>query len=172
MHPVKISTIVLIALAMGAILNIIQFPIIEDQVVGNWRAINNYDSSDLDRYEFAEIRYGFFVALGEVAPGARLIVPPPGSPAPTDRRPFLPRIYGLGRISELDQREYDVLSLADQFDVSSYVVAEGLYGDGSYRIAVLEHNPEELLFLMTSEHDALVVDTRLLPDDVLQEIGR
>jgi hypothetical protein len=173
-RSVNLVRVVLAALLLGSVINIIYFPIIEDRVGGGWRALakHTYDSFDDHGVRSAERRYGFFIALGEVAPGARLIVPPPKPPTHTRLESFRQQIFGLGRISEFDHREYDVLTFGDDVDPRGQRVQSGRYGkESAYRIVVLDDSPEELLFLMPTESDILVVDTRLLPADALEALG-
>lgn len=166
----RLSVAVLAALAIGVALNVVQFPSIEGEVANNWRAWHTYETSDLDRYPHAERRYGFFLQLGEVAPQARLIVPPSRAPAPTGRPSFQPRIYGLAKVQEIETRNYDPVELGESFDVDDrFVVVEGPYGSKSYRIALLE-GATELVFLMNEDEDLIVVDSRLMGADLPTEV--
>lgn len=171
MTPPRLPEIVLAALVAGLLLNVVQFPFIESRVSENWRAINTYGTSDLDRYPHAERRYGFFLALGEVAPGATLIVPPNRSPAPTRLESFQPRIFGLARIADYERRDYDPLEIMGTFDPSEHVVREGAYEGGSFRIAVAEGDADRLVFAMEDDQELLIVDERLLPTSIREDLS-
>lgn len=172
-HPRdKAAFFVAAVLALGVSLNVIEFRSIEAEIDRNWRAWHTYETSDLDRYRHAEQRYGFFLSLGRLAPGARLIVPAPRPPTPTRLPSFQPRIYGISRIAELDSRDYDPIELGERFDTTGHVVAQGPYGsDNYYQIALLDDGPSELVFLMTESEDLIVVDLRLLDDSLRREVG-
>lgn len=165
MRSVNLTSAVLGILAVGVVLNILQFPVIEREVSRNWRAWNNYETSELDRYPHAERRYGFFLTIAELAPGATLIAPPPRPPTPTRLESFRPQIWGLGRLADMEIREYDPIEVGESVEVDSHVVAEGPRGsDQTYRIAMLNDRATTLVFLMTEGEDLLVVDLRLMPD--------
>ena len=102
--------LVAVVLAGIAVVNLAQIPGIErDSPFSEMCAIGRHDTSDIaaftyDTCSWCRERYGLYLALGTVAPGARVIIPTPNSyqnnRAEQDETATRLRVYG--RASQID----------------------------------------------------------------------
>jgi hypothetical protein len=90
-------------LAIVALVNLGQLPGIERQRFPEMRAVGRYSSADIGSIAYTTCawcrqRYGLYLALGTVAPGARIIIPTPSpyqaSPAEADEVVSRLRVFG------------------------------------------------------------------------------
>jgi hypothetical protein len=141
------TTYILVATVV-VLVNIVQFPLIERaQNPANFRAIYRPGTADLAKLMYLGCapacveRYGLAVALGRIAPGARVIIPEP-SPLLADRdwiEESLVRLRAFGAVETIDAVAGDSVAPAlDTFDAAPYVIATGSGGafEGAWAIAV------------------------------------
>ena len=127
-----------VLLAMAIVVNIGQFPGIEQQPYPEMRAIERFSTSDLTAIMYRDCawcrqRYGLHLSLGVVAPGARVIIPTP-SPIGTgleveETDETGGRLRVFGRASNVEFVPYDGAELPG-IDPMPYVISSG---DGGIR---------------------------------------
>ena len=129
------STLFAVLLLLAIVVNVVQFPGIEQQPYPEMRALARSDTSDLTAVMYRECawcreRFGVHLSLGVVAPGARVIIP---SPTPILTSPegeeTAARLRLFGRASEVDFVPYDASGLPG-IDPMPYVMSSG---DGGAR---------------------------------------
>lgn len=129
------STLFAVLLLVAVLVNVVQFPGIEQQPYPEMRALARTDTSDLTAVMYRDCpwcrqRFGIHLSLGVVAPGARVIIPSP-SPILTalegEETPARLRLFG--RASEVDFVPFDASGLPG-IDPMPYVISSG---DGGTR---------------------------------------
>jgi hypothetical protein len=119
-----VRSVVLACIVVAVAVNLVQFPAIEATTPDRYQAVHAYRTHDLVRiarsFKLVRFRYEAALALGEVAPGATLILPATGSfPA----RGLVGEMIALGRISDTRTLAYDPETLAPSLDVKQHVIA-------------------------------------------------
>lgn len=163
-------------ISVAVLINIFQFPQIEKQTGINWKAVYQWKHSPLEEISSVQRRYGFFLALSETTPGASLIVHRPKPPTRTRLASFKHQIFGIGRLSGMSVRDYDVVGYYNElitvldFDLNEKIISSGRYGnEGSYIIIAGNQTPRELIFLMPDSYDIVLIDTAIIPKDFLPD---
>ena len=176
-RPLPLQLIFICLIAVAIVINIFQFPLIERQMGINWKAIHHWQHSRLEEISSVQRRYGLFLALSENAPGASLVVPQPKPPARTRLASFKHQIFGIGRISGMSIRDYDVVGYYNElttvlnFDLNEKIISRGRYGNkGSYTIIAGDQTPIELIFLMPDPDDIIFIDTAIIPPRFLPDM--
>jgi hypothetical protein len=165
----------LLGLMVGAIMiNIVEFPDIEIQTP--FPAIHSYETSDLVEITISQsagsstmARYGPYLLLSRVAPGADIILPmemPLEYPFTTED------FYGFGRAANVKILSYDPESVGSSIKPADHVVDSLIHGDdrtgpGPVAIAITGEMPVTLIAVRRDDLWYLV-DSRLLPDDILE----
>ncbi|MBO0870307.1 MAG: hypothetical protein J2P15_17270 [Micromonosporaceae bacterium] len=100
--------IVAALLAVVVLVNLGQFRGIERQRFPEMRAADRYNSSDLGSIAYSTCawcrqRYGLYLALGTVAPGARIVIPTPSryQASPAEANEVVTRLRVFGRASSV-----------------------------------------------------------------------
>ena len=172
------SWVLVVLLACAALVNVVQFPGIERDAPAHWRSISRYDSGDLPDIALrlgnpdnVRQRFGLALSLAEIAPDAELIVADSLRMSRTRARGLL---MGLGRVSRIDEVDYDPISFLAEVDPAPFVVARGEGGDRGdpYAIAVADGAPARFVWLQRESDDGdlvdVLVDERLLPAGALE----
>jgi hypothetical protein len=125
-------TAILTTLLAGAIVvNIVQFPGIERGRFREMQAIGRYDTADIAAFTYRTCgwcrqRYGLYLALGTLAPGARVIIPTP-SAYTADRGTsdeIASRLRAFGRVGSIAWARSDAAA-GPGIDPTQYVLVSG-----------------------------------------------
>jgi hypothetical protein len=133
-YPIR-AKLFAILLAGAVLVNVIQFPGIESQPYKEMRAFGQYDTADLTVIGYRECdwcrqRYGLFLSLGTVAPGARVIIPTPSLVMARSEGDEVPaRLRVFGRASSVELVDYNASSVLVGVDPSPYIISSGEGGD-------------------------------------------
>lgn len=136
---------VMLVLAAAALVNLVQFPGIDDRLGDNFDALNRNQSEDLAELVYSECdscreRYGLHMSLYVVAPGSTVTVPRSGpygvSAYQTDL--VTNRLYAIGRVAEV--RWVDELPPLS-IDPRPYIVASGPGGSRGVPWALAVQSP-------------------------------
>jgi len=132
------SRLFVVLLLLAIVVNVVQFPGIEQQPYPEMRALERTSTSDLTAILYRDCpwcrqRYGIHLSLGVVAPGARVIIPTP-SPIGTgleveEVNETGARLRIFGRASNVEFVPYDGDQLPG-IDPMPYVISSG---DGGIR---------------------------------------
>ena len=159
-----VPAIILTALIVA---NVIQFTYIDSNLPTEWQAIERRDGIDpLKLAGGVERRFELYVALYEYAPGVKLIVPPHKPPSPARLDSFSQHIHGIGKISGMEIKNYDIETFLADFDYTKYLITNF----EQHGIAAIDSNVEEMI-LLYRDGDRILLDTRLIPKEYMEELG-
>jgi len=180
-QPGRRRTILLGLIAAATLVNVVQFPMIERDAPEHWRAISRYESGDLPDIALrlanpsnVRERFGLALALAEVAPGSALVMASSLRMTHSRARGVL---MSLGRVTTIEDPDYDPQSFFGDFDPRPFIVAQGEGGrlGDPYAIAVAEGAPERFVLLQRELSNGdlvdVLVDERLLPPGALDGLG-
>jgi len=163
-HPRQTNTertifIFFIVLVLAIVLNLIPFQKFDPRAsLSGYPAIIILAGSGIIGENIIVHRRGLYLALGQSAPDADMILP-------IGNTLDIAQLYGLGRIRNIEFKNYDPETMFADFDYSHHIVA-GFKGDkrlgpGPFVIAIGK-NPEAMIVLRRNETWHLV-DISLLP---------
>ncbi|MDR2600769.1 MAG: glycosyltransferase [Oscillospiraceae bacterium] len=174
---VNIKMVFAVMLLLAILINIIQFRSIDNIIWERYRALYNYDTSDIYEIVFSEspghkFYYGMAEALGTVSNNAVLIIPDDYYLSY-----LMPEvILFFGNISSIERLNYDVSILPDDLDIRLYTVIgnEDIPQDRQYRILMSAEHDKAKEFLLIEQYDevTLIIDITLLTKDVIRELRR
>lgn len=158
---------VIAALGVALVANAASFGSIEDRIFTSWRAIAPTGADTVERSSFAMGRYGVYFALGEYAPRSEFVT------SSDFRGNVRVRLYGLARAESIRVVPFDSVSIANELSIDEHIVSEGFYADdrGWYQLAIADGEPATIVHLELAQFEWLLVDARLLPSEVREELA-
>jgi hypothetical protein len=161
--PERLAMAVAGLLAGATLANLAQLPRMERHEYSSYRAFVRSESADmasigLESSPTARERRGLYLTLHLVAPDVRLIL---GRDSGLDRW----QLYGLGRVREVVDADYDPAAFAADLDVTRWVVADDddRLGPTPFTISLADGSPDTLVVRVVADRVDLI-DVRLLPD--------
>jgi hypothetical protein len=149
-------------LAGATLANLAQLPTMERHEYSSYRAFVRAESADmasigLESSPTVRERRGLYLTLHLVAPDVRLLL---GRDSGLDRW----QLYGLGRVGEIVDLDYDPASFAADLDVTGWIVADDddRLGPTPFTISLADESPDTLVVRVVGERVDLI-DLRLIP---------
>jgi hypothetical protein len=172
-NPPAVAVAVAGALLTLTLANLAQLPAMERHEDEGLRAFLRHPTGDMAElgleYSPTTRRHrGLYLELNLLAPGVDVVLGRGTGLDPME-------LYGLARVREVVQADYDPAELASDLDVSDQVVVrsddEDLLGPVPFTIALADDDPRTLVVrLVGDRHD--LIDVRLLPEGQVAELSR
>lgn len=126
--------VLLVLMGIGAAANIVQFGEIDDETRHNYRALHDYDTSNLfeiaiKRDNSARKWVGPFYYFGVIFPGSEIIVPEGGI---ASWFPFEEAMLTFGRAERITRKDYDPERILEGMDIDI----------GSYKVDLDKYVPD------------------------------
>lgn len=124
MKNVKPGAVLFVLMAAAVVINTAEFGRIDDETRHNYRALHDYDTSNLfeiaiSRDNSARRWVGPFYYFGAIFPGSDVIVPEGGIKT---WFPFEEAMLTFGRAGNIIEKDYDPESILEKMELEPYVV--------------------------------------------------
>ena len=163
-----VALAVAIALGLVGTNATVEFIPLENRLSSTWSALRGVDASIVDPESYEWGRYGLFLTLAEVGNGAEIVLPEKFGGN------LIGRLLGIARLSSWRVVAFDEQRVVDAALSASGETFRGPASDGEAEFTIVRADADvsSLVFARSEDGDLFVIDLRLLPTDLAEEIVR